>query len=222
MMVKAIYGRQMVWGESVTEHEHQVGLAAYEAAIGAGLRGIYPDARISVQGEGHDSAARVTVDGVDVSETPRVERVLDDAFHAACGAISALDRRIRALRDEAAAAGDHAQVALCDAALHGDETAHARCIDALQTDESAVRYELRVTGPSPRLRALTGMLHQVRSCGPWSSTLAAFDAMANSDGANTDPRWTADGWYELAVYRVDEDGDALRVVGAILPPRGTR
>lgn len=88
------------------------------------------------------------------------------------------------------------------------------------TADDADRYQLRVTGPSPRLRALTSMPHQLLSCGPWSSTLGAFDAMANGD--DTDPRWTADGWYELAVYRIDEDGDARRVVGAFLPPRGTR
>ena len=137
MMVKAVYGRRMVWGESVTERENDVGLAAYEAAIGAGLRTIYPDARISVQGEGHDSAARVTVDGEDVSEMPRVERVLDDAFHAACGAIGALNRRVRALREEAAIAGDRAQVSLCDAALRGDDAAYAQCIDALGDAEAA-------------------------------------------------------------------------------------
>ena len=137
MMVKAVYGRRMVWGESVTEHEHQVGLAAYEAAIGAGLRGIYPDARISVQGEGHDSAARVTVDGEDVSELPRVERVLDDAFVAACGAIAHLSDRVRELRSEAEAAGDVAQVALCDAALGGDAGAYDQCIAALGDAEAA-------------------------------------------------------------------------------------
>lgn len=100
------------------------------------------------------------------------------------------------------------------AIVHGDG---ACCRVAPELD----RYQLRSAGPSPRLRALTGMPHRVLSSGPWSATLAAFDAMANSDG-DTDPRWTADGWYELAVYRIDEDGDAQRVVGAFLPPRGTR
>ena len=132
MMVKVIYGRRMVWGESVTRAEHAAGLEAYETAIVAGLRGIYPEALIWVKGEGHDSAARVTVDGEDVSETPRVERVLDDAFAVGCSAIGRLNDRVYALRDEAMAAGDVEQVALCDAALRGDDAAYARCIDALE------------------------------------------------------------------------------------------
>lgn len=131
MVVKAIYGRRIVWGESVTEDEHRVGLAAYEAALEDGLRGLYPDAWISVQGEGHDSAARVTVDGEDVSETPRVVRVLEEAFSTGCDAIDALNDRLYLLRDEALAAGNTAQVALCDAALGGDSVAYARCIAAL-------------------------------------------------------------------------------------------
>lgn len=132
MVVKAIYGRRIVWGESVTEDEHRVGLAAYEAALEDGLRGLYPDAWISVQGEGHDSAARVTVDGEDVSETPRVVRVLEEAFSTGCDAIDALNDRLYLLRDEALAAGNTAQVALCDAALGGDSVAYARCIAALE------------------------------------------------------------------------------------------
>lgn len=91
-MVEVVFGRRIVWGESVTEDEHRVGLAAYEAALEDGLRGLYPDAWISVQGEGHDSAARVTVDGEDVSETPRVVRVLEEAFSTGCDAIDALTR----------------------------------------------------------------------------------------------------------------------------------
>lgn len=132
MVVKVVYGRRMVWGESVTEHEHAAGLVAYDAALEEGLRALYPDARISVRSEGHDSAARVTVDGEDVSETPRVERVLEEAFSAGCSAIDDLNDRVYALRDEAMAAGDVAQVALCDAALRGDDAAYARCIDALE------------------------------------------------------------------------------------------
>lgn len=132
-MVEVVFGRRIVWGESVTEDEHRVGLAAYEAALEDGLRGLYPDAWISVQGEGHDSAARVTVDGEDVSETPRVVRVLEEAFSTGCDAIDALNDRLYLLRDEALAAGNTAQVALCDAALGGDSGAYARCIAALDT-----------------------------------------------------------------------------------------
>lgn len=137
MVVKVVYGRRMVWGESVTEHEHAAGLVAYDAALEDGLRGLYPDAWISVRSEGHDSAARVTVDGEDVSETPRVERVLDDAFDSGYIAIDDLNDRVFALRDEAMAAGDVAQVALCDAALGGDSGAYARCIAALEDAEAA-------------------------------------------------------------------------------------
>lgn len=137
MMVKVVYGRRVTWGESVTEHEHAAGLEAYETALEGGLRALYPEARISVQGEGHDSAARVTVDGEDVSETPRVERVLDDAFADGCSAIGRLNDRVFALRDEAMAAGDVAQVTLCNAALGGDDAAYARCIDALDDAEAA-------------------------------------------------------------------------------------
>lgn len=122
--------------------------------------------------------------------------------------------------------------ALCMLGLGGAVTAAGRwCLPGELADDGGgrcrvapdepARYELRVAGPVPRLRALTGMPHRMLSSGPWSATLAAFDAMANSDG-DTDPRWTADGWYELAVYRLDEDGDAQRVVGAFLPPRGAR
>lgn len=131
MVVKVVYGRRIVWGESVTEHEHAAGLVAYDAALEEGIRALYPDARISMQSEGHDSYARVTVDGEDV-ETPRVERVLEEAFSAGCDAIDALNDRVYALRDEAVMAGDVAQVALCDAALRGDDAAYARCIDALE------------------------------------------------------------------------------------------
>lgn len=137
MVVKVVYGRRMVWGESVTEHEHAAGLEAYETALEEGLRALYPDERISVQSEGHDSAARVTVDGEDVSETPRVERALGAAFLSGCRAIAGLARRVRALREEARAVGDVAQVALCDAALGGDDAAYARCIDALDDAEAA-------------------------------------------------------------------------------------
>lgn len=97
-MVKVVFGWRIVWGESVTEDEHQVGLAAYEAALEDGLRGLYPDAWISVQGEGHDSAARVTVDGEDVSETPRVVRVLEEAFSTGCDAIIDARRRPSGVR----------------------------------------------------------------------------------------------------------------------------
>lgn len=141
MVVKAIYGRRIVWGESVTEDEHRVGLAAYEAALEDGLRGLYPDAWISVQGEGHDSAARVTVDGEDVSETPRVVRVLEEAFSTGCDAIDALNDRLYLLRDEALAAGNTAQVALCDAALGGDSVAYARCIAALEDADGVTSGE---------------------------------------------------------------------------------
>lgn len=37
------------------------------------------------------------------------------------------DRDIRALRDEAAEAGNEAQIQLCDRALGGDQRARARC-----------------------------------------------------------------------------------------------
>lgn len=137
MMVKVIYGRRMVWGESVTEHEHAAGLVAYDAALEEGIRALYPDARISMQSEGHDGAARVTVDGEDVSETPRVERLLGDAFGAGCDAIDDLNDRVFALRDEAMAAGDVAQVTLCNAALGGDDAAYARCVAALEDAEAA-------------------------------------------------------------------------------------
>lgn len=131
MVVKAIYGRRIVWGESVTEAEHAAGLVAYDAALEDGLRALYPVARISVQGEGHDGAVRVTVDGEDVSEMLCVERVLALAFGAGCDAIDALNDRLYALRDEAVTAGDAAQVALCDAALGGDSVAYDQCIAAL-------------------------------------------------------------------------------------------
>lgn len=137
MVVTVVYGRRMVWGESVTEHEHAAGLVAYDAALEEGIRALYPDARISVRSEGHDSAARVTVDGEDVSETPRVERVLGDAFGSGCDAIDDLNDRVFALRDEALAAGNTAQVALCEAALGGDSVAYDQCIAALEDAEAA-------------------------------------------------------------------------------------
>jgi hypothetical protein len=137
MVVKVVYGRRVTWGESVTEHEHAAGLVAYDAALEEGIRALYPDARISVRSEGHDSAARVTVDGEDVSETPRVVRVLEEAFSTGCDAIDDLNDRVFALRDEALAAGNTAQVALCEAALGGDSVAYDQCIAALEDAEAA-------------------------------------------------------------------------------------
>lgn len=50
--------------------------------------------------------------------------------------ITITDAQIEALRTEAAAAGDDAQVALCDAALAGDETARARCERAIHAAQA--------------------------------------------------------------------------------------
>jgi hypothetical protein len=41
--------------------------------------------------------------------------------------------QIRALRDEAGAAGDHRQVALCDEALAGDSRARRLCAEAIES-----------------------------------------------------------------------------------------
>lgn len=44
--------------------------------------------------------------------------------------------QIRALRTEAATAGDDAQVALCDSALDGDDSARAHCAKAIAAAEA--------------------------------------------------------------------------------------
>ena len=85
--ISITYGRRITWGETVTEAEHEAGLEAYEAALESGIRALYPEASVRVRAEGHDGAARVTVDSEDVSERRNVARVLDAAFAAGCEAI---------------------------------------------------------------------------------------------------------------------------------------
>lgn len=48
------------------------------------------------------------------------------------------DEQIEALRDEAGAAGDDAQIAICDSALSGDRAARAECVCVL-ADAQAMR-----------------------------------------------------------------------------------
>jgi hypothetical protein len=64
--------------------------------------------------------------GVDPSDVEgvRIERVQDDAELIT-------DERIQGLRDEAGAAGDAEQVALCDAALDGDDDAREACAQVI-------------------------------------------------------------------------------------------
>lgn len=46
------------------------------------------------------------------------------------------DSQISALRDEAAAAGDLEQVAICDRALEGDDSARRECVRVIRDAEA--------------------------------------------------------------------------------------
>lgn len=79
-------------------------------------------------------------------------------------------------------------------------------------------YQVRVTGPAPQARPLVDMPPSVATdLGAWQATLAAHDDMAN--GGATDPRRSANGWYEVAVWRVVGEGQQ-RIISVILPPLG--
>lgn len=81
-------------------------------------------------------------------------------------------------------------------------------------------YQVRLTGPSHDARSLVDMPSEnVTEFGAWQATLAAHDDMAN--GGATDPRRSADGWYEVAVWRVVGEGQQ-RIVSVILPPLARR
>lgn len=66
---------------------------------------------------------------------------IGDAYSHWCAATVAEelpgDERIEALRDEAAVAGDGAQVALCEAALGGDVSARGRCAKVIADAQAA-------------------------------------------------------------------------------------
>lgn len=71
-MITVTYGRRIVWGESVTEAEHAIGLAMYESVLVDAIRALYPETPVRVRPEGTDSAALVFSSGTEITDRPDV------------------------------------------------------------------------------------------------------------------------------------------------------
>lgn len=84
-----------------------------------------------------DQAERELLEVARASYCTRAGDQITTRYRSRRRAIDALNDRLYLLRDEALAAGDVAQVALCDAALGGDAGAYDRCIAALGDAEAA-------------------------------------------------------------------------------------